>query len=278
MSQDARHENATSILGYPIGAMGQGLPDPNNPELQVQVFYAAFGVMGYFPISQILNPVYYDWGFHGIGVRDGGLMEVEASSGTVTYDTGGVAISTAGANSGEASVSVKGWVDGGENSLFDRMAYAVVAASWSGVSSDSSLGDGEWCIGQFKAKSGILTNASTTEGWWVYSKCVAGTVTEYFCTSDGVSVTATDITGVSGPNYAEDRVLVVTFTQGEGGPEAISLKRGISSNILATHTTNLPSGACDSTDNPRFTATVKNGASDTQTRKITFRDVKLLAQ
>lgn len=279
-------KDAESVLGYDIGLMGQGLPNPDGLEFQAMVFAPQFGVMGFFPISQILNPLYSDWGFNGKSARDGSLIVNEVNGGTVEFPAGKVVLKTNTAAGGEVSICIPGWADGGEKSLFNQMEEVIIAWSHVNLSSDGgAAGDTEWCAGQFEQESGILNatpaDVNAIKGWWIYGKSVAGVVTEYLVTSTGggsdENVSVTEITSGGGPNFASDRVLYVKITQGESGPTAITAYRGIGQNeSLASHTEDLPSGECSTTNNARFTATIKNGAGDTNAREIAFWDNKLL--
>ena len=257
--------NALSIYGAPFINAGSGLLPTATPPLFYSLIYApGFSAHAYVdlftfaPINELTNTY-----TNNLTASDECDTNV-ASSGTATFGKSGLSLSTAAANSGEAGMRIHSWTDVSEVALYD--VTKGITAQWD-ATGIAAAGDAELFFGVVdQAAYTMNTNVTTNEGFWIYWKLVSGVETTYFCTSDGTLVTARDITGAGGPVISSSRRGTFKITS-----SGISYHRSGGDTPLATNTTNLPSGVM--TNNYRFIAVIKNGASDTVTRTIKFNNI-----
>lgn len=258
-------ENDSELNAVAINGKGffNSPPSSTPPDNYVIIYNPALGVHAYFGVD-FASSVKSTTSIANYNLTENSQCDTDVqNSGTATFGKSGLSLSTAGQNSGTASMRIHSWANGDSLNTFSISALTFQTHG----SIDPLNGDGQFFAG-IVDQSGytMLTNASTTEGVWLYWVIASGTETLYFCTSDGVSVTATDITGENGSIIDLDNKMSFVFSQG-----AISVYSNGDSTPLATHTTNLPDGAA--TNDYLFMASIVNGASDTQTRTKTIYNV-----
>lgn len=183
------------------------------------------------------------------------------NSGQTTFNSKGVLLETNSSNNGKASVKLEIPSDDGEFPIFD----AVGSINFLVEEESAGVQNSHISIGIIDYSTGDITQSSTVKGAWVTKTLIAGVEAYYFCTSDGTSVTATQISG-DGPLLAGVRNLSIVFNQTPAGLQSISLYRGTNEDPVATHTTNLPTGEC--VNDVCFYAEVKNGASETNNQTL----------
>lgn len=269
--------NAKKINGKQFVDAGSGLPPTSTPPQFYLIAYApdfGGGVHAYVDPAQVAPGLTeFTLPFVNLLTSNAEVDSVnEANSGTVNFSETGAELDTNAANSGEAGFRIPNDIENDEISWFETLRGINIA--FDGLSLGSQTGDAEMFFGIVDQSDYSIPDETTlVSGVWIYWKVVSGVETVYFCTSDGSAITATDITDEGGPPIAAKRIGLIKFTQGSGGsgPDAISYHRSGSSEALATHTTNLPSGVM--TNKYRFIANLQNGASDTQNRQLKFSNI-----
>lgn len=159
----------------------------------------------------------------------------QSSSGTVTANTGGVRLATNSGNTAIAKLLLPHSTTSGLQNIFDgSSSFSILVSTLTG-----STGTGYQWFGISQDSSNML-HTDTTKGYWFVKEVVAGTSKLWAVNADNTSVTATDVS--SGLTLTNGHVFSAVKDS------TTNIKFYVDSTLVATHTTNLPTGQTNSND------------------------------
>lgn len=259
--------NAKKILSIPFfPSFG---PGNTGAEYEYILYYPAFGVMGFFEVP---IPTQYAKKFIETFKNEQNPHVITAASGgaSATYGTNGLlTLATGGGGTGEVSVKFKQVAN-------DVAGLLLLNLLWDSSTLNIATGDMELAYGITNGTT-LPTNATVTEGMWVYVDVTSGTPTVYACVANGTNVTAVDITSAIN-NIATMNQIVIRVTSASGSLTSVSFyqydpARGGA--LLTTITTNLPTANLPNGDQ-LWRMWLKEG--DTNNRQLTLNYAEYVTQ